>query len=72
MSFSASTPNITIPVSSGVFVTSNFSELRDNVDTDGNDLYNFGEFNVCHITFNELNLSTPVLSEEDELRMQIV
>ena len=39
----------------------------DKVDTDGNDLYNFDEFLDIHTPFKEPNLSTPVLSEEEEL-----
>ena len=60
--FSACKTNITIPLWSGSFVPSIFSELRDNLDA----LYNFGESSVLHTPLNELNLGTPAMSEEDD------
>ena len=42
------------------------SEPTDKVGTCGNDLYNLGESSVLHTSFNKLNISTPVLNEEEE------
>ena len=61
--FSACIPNITIP---GLFVTTNLSETTDKVGTCGNDLYNLGESSVLYISLNKLNISTPVLNEDEE------
>ena len=61
--FSARTPNITIP---GLLLTTNLSEPTDKVGTCGNDLYNLGESSVLYTSFNKLNISTPVLNEDKE------
>ena len=42
------------------------SEPTDKVGTCGNDLYNLGISSVLYTSFNQLNISTPVLNEEEE------